>query len=109
MALFSLDEQKLADRKAKLQNLQGQADATKRVAEMEKTYREGLTTLKDIIAPSSLKFESAYFELNGKYARSFFVLAYPRFCPVIGCRSSSIPKVLWMYLCLSILWIRRWF
>ncbi|HYV33705.1 MAG TPA: ATP-binding protein, partial [Candidatus Limnocylindria bacterium] len=46
---------------------------------LEKTYKEGLTTLKDLIAPASLKFESSYFELNGRVGRSFFVLAYPRF------------------------------
>ena len=46
---------------------------------LENTYREGLTTLRDLIAPSSLKFESSHFELNGKFGRSFFVLAYPRF------------------------------
>jgi conjugal transfer ATP-binding protein TraC len=32
-----------------------------------------------LIAPASLKFSNSYFEINGKFARSFFTLAYPRF------------------------------
>ncbi len=51
----------------------------KRIIETEKEYREGLSKLKDIIAPAALSFSSSYFELNGKFGRSFFVLAYPRY------------------------------
>ncbi len=54
-------------------------DAGKQLGDVEKTYREGLTTLRDLLAPASLKFSNSYFELNGKFGRSFFVLAYPRF------------------------------
>src|SRR3954462_11552657 len=79
MALFNLSPEEIQKEKAELEHLKNQLDAPKRVAEMEKTYREGLTTLKDLIAPASLKFEASHFELNGKWARSFFVLAYPRF------------------------------
>ncbi len=79
MALFTLDKNKIEKEKADLQQLKGQLDANARLAEVEHQYREGLTTLKDLLAPSSLKFESSHFELNGKFGRSFFVLAYPRF------------------------------
>src|SRR5438045_2594376 len=79
MALFSLDKSQIAKEKAQLQQLKGQLDATARLAEVEHQYREGLTTLKDLLAPSALKFDASHFELNGKFARSFFVLAYPRF------------------------------
>ncbi len=51
MALFKLDEQQLAQRKEKLASMKDQVDATKQVAELEAKYREGITTLKDIIAP----------------------------------------------------------
>lgn len=54
-------------------------DTTRQILEVEKEYREGLTSLKDIIAPSALNFGNSNFELNGKFGRSFFVLAYPRF------------------------------
>lgn len=45
----------------------------------EKTYREGLATIKDMIAPSSLEFAYDRFKLNGILGKSFFVYAYPRF------------------------------
>jgi len=79
MALFTLNPEEIKKEKEQLEKLKSQLDAPTRVAEIEKTYREGLTTLKDLIAPASLKFDASHFELNGKWARSFFVLAYPRF------------------------------
>lgn len=79
MALFSLDKTELDKKKAELEHLKGEISADKKLAEVEKEYREGITTLKDLLAPSSLKFTNSYFELNGKFGRSFFVLAYPRF------------------------------
>ncbi len=81
MALLDnfLSPQKLAEEKQKLAKKQKEHDLTKDLDAVEQSYKEGLTTLKDILAPASLKFESSYFELNGKVARSFFVLTYPRF------------------------------
>ena len=49
------------------------------IREAEKLYREGLATIKDMIAPSSFEFQYDKFSLNGIYGRSFFVYAYPRF------------------------------
>lgn len=72
-------ETEIAAKKKRLQELEKEEDTSRRLVDIERTYREGLTTLKDLLAPASLKFESSYFELNGKFARSFFVLAYPRF------------------------------
>ena len=54
-------------------------EVAKKVIEVEEEYRRGVVSLRDILAPSALKFDSSYFEINGKLARSFFVLAYPRF------------------------------
>ncbi len=79
MALFNLNPDDIQKKKQELAHLKSELSAPARVAEIEKTYREGLTTLRDLIAPASLKFEASHFELNGKWARSFFVLAYPRF------------------------------
>jgi type IV secretory pathway VirB4 component len=72
-------EAELEAKKAHLKQIEEQEKATLELKKLEQSYSEGLTTLKDIIAPSSLEFNSSYFILNGKYARSFFVLAYPRF------------------------------
>ena len=79
MSIFSFKKTDLEKKKQELEHLKGQVSADKKLAEVEKEYREGITTLKDLLAPSSLKFTNSYFELNGKFGRSFFVLAYPRF------------------------------
>lgn len=71
--------EELEGKKQELQQKIEEQETNKKIVEVEKEYREGLTSLKDIIAPSALKFNSADFELNGKYGRSFFILAYPRF------------------------------
>lgn len=80
MALFNIPTEKdVASQKARVDILSEQKEFSKKLEELNKSYKQGLTSLKDIIAPSSLKFNSTYFELNGKFARTFFVLAYPRF------------------------------
>ncbi len=79
MGLFSFNKSELDKKKEELEHLKGQISAEGKLAQVEKEYREGVTTLKDLLAPSSLKFSNSYFELNGKFGRSFFVLAYPRF------------------------------
>lgn len=72
-------EAELAEKKAHLKEAEEQQKAAAELKKLEQSYAEGLTTLKDIIAPASLEFTNTHFVLNGKFARSFFVLAYPRF------------------------------
>ncbi len=79
MPILNIDEQEVAEKRLELEQLKGQLDTEKRIAILEKHYREGVTTLKDLLAPAALKFETSQFVLNDKFARSFFVLAYPRF------------------------------
>lgn len=80
MGLFSLpNKQALEAEQKKATEVKTQAEVNKQVSELEKIYKEGLTSLKDLLAPASLKFQNNYFELNQKVGRSFFVLAYPRF------------------------------
>ena len=80
MALLNIpSELEVKSQKARVDILQEQKDFSKKLDEIDKSYKEGLTSLRDVLAPSSLKFESTFFELNGKFARTFFVLAYPRF------------------------------
>lgn len=73
------NKETLEAEKKKASSVKEQAELNKKVSELEKIYREGVTSLKDLLAPASLKFQNNYFELNQKLARSFFVLAYPRF------------------------------
>ena len=49
------------------------------IREAEKIYKEGLSTIKDLIAPSSMEFLYDKMQIGGLYAKSFFVYAYPRF------------------------------
>lgn len=46
--------------------------------EIEAEFLKGITTLRDIIAPSSLEIQSAYFRLGTKYGRTMYVYGYPR-------------------------------
>ncbi len=79
MNIFPLKKSELDQKRTELEHLKGQISADEKLAEVEQEFREGLTTLKDLLAPSSLKFTGSYFEINGKFARTFFALAYPRF------------------------------
>ena len=47
-------------------------------AEVEQAFQKGVTTLKDLIAPSSLEIHSSYFRLGTKYSRTIYIYGYPR-------------------------------
>lgn len=47
-------------------------------AEIEQEFLKGVRTLRDLIAPSSLEINSAYFRLGNKYGRTIYVYGYPR-------------------------------
>lgn len=55
-----------------------QAQRGREQQEIEQEFLRGITTLRDIIAPSSLEIQSSYFRLGTKYARTLFVYGYPR-------------------------------
>jgi len=50
--------------------------------EKEKEYKQGLNTLKDLIAPAAFRVSQNSVEVSGRLARSFFVMAYPRYISV---------------------------
>jgi hypothetical protein len=58
--------------------VQTEIEIQKKLIESEKAYREGISTIRDLIAPSSLKVTTGNLELGTKLTRSFFVLTYPR-------------------------------
>lgn len=45
--------------------------------EVNAAFQKGVTALRDFIAPSSLEFNSNYFQLGTRYARTFYVYGYP--------------------------------
>lgn len=52
------------------------------IKEAEKIYRQGLATIKDLIAPSSMEVMFDRLRISGITAKSFFVYAYPRYTEV---------------------------
>ncbi len=48
----------------------------------ERVYREGVIAIRDLIAPASLKVSPNSIELGGKFVRTLFVVAYPRYISV---------------------------
>lgn len=46
--------------------------------EVNAAFAKGVTALRDFIAPSSLEFNSNYFQLGTRFARSYYVYGYPR-------------------------------
>ncbi len=74
----------------------------RQLLEAEKIYREGVTSVKDLIAPASMKVEPRLVELNGKYLTTLFVINYPRyinvgwFSPIIN-YSSPLDVAMFFY------------
>ncbi|MFH1536995.1 MAG: DUF87 domain-containing protein [Patescibacteria group bacterium] len=54
----------------------------KEIVEAEKIYREGVTSVLDLISPAALKVDSRFLDLNGIYVSTMFVTAYPRYISV---------------------------
>lgn len=46
--------------------------------EVQAAFQKGITALRDFIAPSSIEFQSSYYQIGTRYARTFYVYGYPR-------------------------------
>lgn len=55
-----------------------QAQRAREQQEIEQELMKGITTLRDIIAPSSLEIQSGYFRLGTQYGRTMYIYGYPR-------------------------------
>jgi conjugal transfer ATP-binding protein TraC len=51
----------------------------KEFMESEKIFQEGLTSIRDLIAPSSMEIAYDRIRVGGMYAQTFYVYAYPRY------------------------------
>lgn len=49
------------------------------LATAEKDFREGVVTLRDLLAPAALRITPRYIELSGEYIATLFAFTYPRF------------------------------
>jgi type IV secretory pathway VirB4 component len=47
-------------------------------AEVEAAFLKGVSTLRDLIAPSSIEIHASHFRLGTKYGRTIYVYGYPR-------------------------------
>lgn len=47
-------------------------------AEIQRAFEQGITTLRDLISPSSIEIHSDYFRLGTKYGRTLYIYGYPR-------------------------------
>ncbi len=47
--------------------------------EAEKVYQQGLTTIRDLISPSSMEIQYNKLRIEGMFAQTFFVHSYPRY------------------------------
>ena len=53
--------------------------AAERLAlEEERIYRKGVVTVRDVISPASFEVNPTFLRLSGVYARTLFVITYPR-------------------------------
>ncbi len=48
----------------------------------ERIYRQGVVTVRDLIAPAAFKVDPSHLRLNGKFVRTLFVITYPRYISV---------------------------
>ena len=55
-----------------------QQQRAKEEQEVLNAFQKGITALRDFIAPSSIEFNSSFFRLGTRYARSYYVYGYPR-------------------------------
>ena len=65
--------------KAELEKKQA---ADRQMLEEERVYRKGVTTIKDLIAPSSMKVDPHFVRLGDVWVRSLFIITYPRYVTV---------------------------
>lgn len=55
-----------------------QAQRQREEQEVQEAFQKGITALRDFIAPSSIEFFNTHFQIGTRYARTYYVYAYPR-------------------------------
>ena len=50
--------------------------------EEEKVYREGVVSIRDLVAPAAFNVESSFLQLGSVYCRTIFVMSYPRYISI---------------------------
>lgn len=55
-----------------------QAQRAREEQEVHEAFQKGVTALRDFIAPSSIEFQSGFFRIGTRYARTLYIYGYPR-------------------------------
>ncbi len=63
-------------------DIEADPNLTREVIEEEKAFRRGVLSVRDIIAPASLRISSNYLQLGDKFLRTMFIISYPRYISV---------------------------
>lgn len=77
-----LERQKVAEERKRTDEIGQSIDITREYIEEEEAYRRGTITIRDLIAPASMKVTANYLILGEKFVRTIFVINYPRFISV---------------------------
>ncbi len=77
-----------------LERFETEAKTAEDIVSEEKTFRRGLLSINELLAPESMEITPHYLKLGGKFLRTVFVVSYPRyisvgwFAPVINLNST---------------------
>ncbi len=85
-SLFVSAAKKRQDAVDKVDSIEGGVKITaaekKEYIDAEKIYQDGLAKIKDLIAPGAMEINYDTVRIDGIFARSFYVYAYPRYLDV---------------------------
>jgi len=77
-----------------MQRFEAEAMTAEETVAEEKSFRRGLLSINELIAPESMEVTPHYLKLGGRFLRTIFVISYPRyisvgwFAPVINLNST---------------------
>lgn len=80
-------EEEIKKKKEELEKARNKEEANKlelatELVEEESVYQRGVVSIRDIIAPSSIRVYNDYLRLGEKFVRTLFVVNYPRYISV---------------------------
>src|SRR6056297_2030646 len=102
---FNLDEiEKQLKEEGKSSNVREDIqDQEKEILESAESYRKGLVSIKDLIAPSAMRVSPSYLQLGDQHVRTIFVTTFPRyvnvgwFTPIINFSETNIDISMYFY------------
>jgi len=80
LAALPMEEKLTPEQKKKKE--ESELTVAKTVLEEERIYREGVISIKDLIAPAAMEVTPTFLKLGNRYVRTIFVVGYPRYIAV---------------------------